>query len=107
MAVPLMFLFTLGGWILFRSHTWGDFTSVLHALTVWPDSFSRESQYVLIWLAFHLLPLWVLQFVTRKAQDESALTHRHWALRGVDYAVMFLLVASSAAIEVEFIYFQF
>ena len=106
-ATALMFVFTLGGWLIFRSTTWAHFMGTLHAFTVWPDVFSRDHQHTLGWLAFHILPLLVLQYAARRQQDEAALTHRAWLLRGVDYAVMFLLVASSAVINVEFIYFQF
>lgn len=103
----LMFLFTLGGWIIFRSPDWAHFLAALRAFTVWPGEFSRDARQALEWLAFHIVPLLVLQFVTRGSRDESALDHRPWMLRGLDYSVMFLLVASSAVIDVEFIYFQF
>jgi len=103
----LMFLFTLAGWLIFRSADWAHFIGTLHAFTVWPGTVSQEVRNALGWVAFHILPLLVLQFVTRRTQGESDLDHRPWALRGLDYAVMFLLVASSAVINVEFIYFQF
>lgn len=107
MSRVLMFLFTLVGWLVFRSPDWPHFLETLQAFTVWPGEFARDLRHALGWLAFHMFPLLVLQYVTRKAQDESSLDHRMWALRGLDYAVMFLLVASSAVIDVEFIYFQF
>ncbi len=107
LSSALMFLFTLLGWLIFRSPDWPHFMATLHAFSVWPGSMTPDVRYALAWLAFHVLPLLVLQYVTRKAQDESALDHRPWALRGLDYTVMFLLVTSSAVIDVEFIYFQF
>jgi D-alanyl-lipoteichoic acid acyltransferase DltB (MBOAT superfamily) len=106
LSVPVMLAFTLLGWLIFRSNDWTAFVRVLGAFGTWPapePEWTSSARWVLV----HIVPLLVLQFVTRARLDEAALELRAWWARGLDYAVMFLLVASSAVIDVEFIYFQF
>jgi hypothetical protein len=107
LSVPLMFTLTLFGWLLFRASDIPAFLECVAALGRWPPAAWAALQGPATWLAVHLTPLLVLQYVTRRERDEAALDHRPWALRGLDYSVMFLLVSTCAVIDVEFIYFQF
>ena len=107
LAVPLMFVLTLLGWLIFRSADGTTLLACLAALGRWPLDALPAVKGPLVWVAVHVAPLLVLQFAARRAQDEAALDHRGWALRGLDYTVMFVLVATCAVIDVEFIYFQF
>lgn len=107
LSIPLMFTLTLFGWLLFRSSSPVMFLECVAALGRWPHEAWAALQGPATWVAVHLTPLLVLQYVTRRERDEAALDHRPWALRGLDYSVMFLLVSTCAVIDVEFIYFQF
>jgi D-alanyl-lipoteichoic acid acyltransferase DltB (MBOAT superfamily) len=106
-AIALMFVLTLLGWLIFRAPDAAFVGRALASLAgtepVWALDWTGPAK----WVALHVVPLLVLQWVSRRAADESALDHRGWPLRTVDYAVMFLLVASSSAPDQEFIYFQF
>jgi hypothetical protein len=53
------------------------------------------------------VPLLLLQIASWKSRDEVEFAWFPWPLRGLVYALLFLLVASSVAPDVEFIYFQF
>jgi alginate O-acetyltransferase complex protein AlgI len=106
-AVLIMFILTLGGWLIFRSANLQLLTEALHALTIWPKDGISTITRPFIWVLIHIIPLLVLQFITRESEDESMLDHRRWWLRGWDYAFIFTLVTTSAVIDVEFIYFQF
>ncbi len=55
----------------------------------------------------HAAPLALIQFATRRAQDEVEIDHWPWLARGFVYVLMFFAIASSTIGEVEFIYFQF
>ena len=105
--MPLMFVLTLFGWLLFRCADLAAFFACVEALTRWPAEAWPKLQGPATWLAVHIAPLLVLQYASRRKRDESELDHRPWALRGLDYSVMFLLVSTCAVIDVEFIYFQF
>lgn len=59
------------------------------------------------WWLLHIVPLLLLQLLTWKARDEAELSRFAWPVRGLIYTLLFLLVASSVAPDVEFIYFQF
>ena len=107
LAVPLMFAFTLLGWLIFRSPDLDTFLACLEAFGRWSAPTKAGAGGAAVWLAVHIAPLLVLQYVARRQQDEAALDHRPPLLRGLDYTVMFVLVATSAVIDVEFIYFQF
>lgn len=107
-APVLMFVLTLGGWLIFRAPSLSFIGSALASLagaTTATDVLAWHGPAA--WLALHVVPLLVLQFVTRRGVDETSLEHRPWPLRALDYSVLFLLVASSMALEQEFIYFQF
>ena len=49
----------------------------------------------------------LLQFATRRANDEVEIDHWPWPARSLTYVLMFLAIVSSTSGEVEFIYFQF
>jgi alginate O-acetyltransferase complex protein AlgI len=106
-AVPLMFVFTLLGWLMFRSPDLDTFLACIAALGHWTAPTMKAAGGAAAWLAIHVGPLLVLQYITRRQQDEAALDHRPPLLRGLDYTVLFLLVATTAVVDVEFIYFQF
>lgn len=99
------FILTMLGWAIFRSP--GG-----HGLLQWAAGFFKASSELpwkgpAIWLAIHVVPLLLLQFLTRQKEDESELTHLIWPVRGVVYLLIFLLIVSTSAQDQEFIYFQF
>ncbi len=59
------------------------------------------------WWLFHVVPLLLLQLATWKARDEGEFARFPWPVRGLIYTLLFLLLISSVAPDVEFIYFQF
>ncbi len=113
-AVALMFVFTLAGWMIFRAPDIGFLGTALASLGQ-PSAPGWIGG--LRWVALHVVPLLLLEWAIaggrRRATVDGAerrdapLAHRPWPLRAVDYAVMLLLIASSAVIDQEFIYFQF
>jgi D-alanyl-lipoteichoic acid acyltransferase DltB (MBOAT superfamily) len=104
-GVALMFAFTLVGWAIFRSKNleqlggWFAAFGNWHATVGWTKSF--------YWWLLHVVPLLLLQIASWKSRDEVEFAWFPWPLRGLVYALLFLLVASSVAPDVEFIYFQF
>jgi hypothetical protein len=61
----------------------------------------------LFWWLLHVVPLLLLQIASWKSRDEVEFAYFPWPARGLVYALLFLLVISSVAPDVEFIYFQF
>ncbi|MCI0749107.1 MAG: hypothetical protein L0Y32_00995, partial [Nevskiales bacterium] len=106
-AVALMFVLTLFGWLIFRSSDAATFFALVQALGQWSLGGAAAVKGTFVWILMHVVPLLVLQWVSRAARDEAALDHRPWWNRGLDYTVLFVLVATAAVIDVEFIYFQF
>ncbi len=106
-SMALMFAFTCVGWVVFRSHDMAQLGAWFAALGAWESSDMIGWVKPAWWLALHVVPLLALQAATWKARDEAELLHLPWALRGVIYTVLFVAIASSAATDVEFIYFQF
>lgn len=104
-AVSLMFLLTLLGWAIFRAQTMSQLGVWLHALTVWTPGLDWVKPS--LWLAFHIVPLILLQLLTLKHRDESELGHLPWVARGLVFFLLFVAFVSSVATEQEFIYFQF
>jgi hypothetical protein len=105
-GVALMFAFTLVGWAIFRSKNleqlagwFGAFDNWNAGLVDWIKPF--------YWLLLHVVPLLLLQVAAWKSRDEVEFAYFPWLARGLVYAILFLLVASSVAPDVEFIYFQF
>jgi D-alanyl-lipoteichoic acid acyltransferase DltB (MBOAT superfamily) len=106
LALPVMFGFTLVGWAIFRSPTLSHFWTWLMALGNWgPVDLAWQSSWW--WLVIHVTPLILLQILTFTFVDETKLQRIPWAVRGVIYGVLLLLIVSSTAQDQEFIYFQF
>jgi alginate O-acetyltransferase complex protein AlgI len=106
-TIPLMAAFTLVGWAIFRSPSLSHLSSWFAALGNWDQSVGLAWPSSLVWLVLHVTPLLLLQILTWKHRDETSLTGLPWALRGVIYTLMLLLIISSAEHDTEFIYFQF
>jgi alginate O-acetyltransferase complex protein AlgI len=105
-AILFMFGLTLGGWMIFRSANVADFTQLFHSLFLWtPWTSELTGSYG--WVAFHALPLLLLQAVLHKEQDETELHALPQWGRVLLYLLLFLALASSATGDQEFIYFQF
>jgi D-alanyl-lipoteichoic acid acyltransferase DltB (MBOAT superfamily) len=105
-AMLLMSIFTLIGWVIFRAENMGQVVNWFAALSLWHNT-GVDWVKPLGWLALHILPLILLQLATWKARDEIENQHWPWPVRAIVYGVMFLAIASSSAGEQEFIYFQF
>ncbi len=106
LTVPVMFSFTLVGWAIFRSPSLDHFWTWLMALGHWgPVALPWQSSWW--WLVIHVTPLILLQILTAAFADETKLLRLPWAVRGVVYGVLILLIVSSTAQDQEFIYFQF
>ncbi len=103
--ISLMFALTLIGWIIFRSENIHFIYNVASGIFIIKDLKSVAKPF--IWLIIHITPLIILQYATRKDQDESMLANRSWKLQAIDYTVMLMLIASSTSPKQEFIYFQF
>lgn len=107
LATGLMFCVTCVGWVIFRSSNFSSCLSWFQALGQW-GSTGVSWKGPLLWLAVHCLPLVLLQVATRNRSDESSFPASwNWAVNGLIYALVFLLISSSAISEKEFLYFQF
>lgn len=102
-----MWCLVLVGWAIFRSQSLAQLGSWLAALGHWQGSGALPWGRCAWWLVLHITPLLLLQVLTRKAQEETALADLPWPLRGLLYALLVLLVVSSTEHDQEFIYFQF
>jgi len=106
-AVPLMWIWTLIGWVLFRS---GDLTAIarwFNGISTMDVTGALPSAGAWAWLSIHVLPLFAWQLACRRHGCESGLIHWPWPVRGVAYTLVIAAIASAAAGEQEFIYFQF
>lgn len=106
-SIAVMFICTLIGWALFRSPGVGQFTNWLQAFGNWQTVGYVDWAKPAGWLLIHIVPLLLLQWATTKSRDEIEFTHFPWLAREAVYVVLFLLVATSAVSDAEFIYFQF
>ncbi len=106
-GAALMFAFTLVGWAIFRSKDLGQLAGWFAAFGHWQASMTVDWMKPGLWWLFHVIPLLLLQAATWKARDEAELGGWSWPVRGLIYTLLILLVASSAAPDAEFIYFQF
>jgi len=107
LGMTLMFTFTLVGWAIFRCQNLTQLGAWFAAFASWSGTGAVNWLKPALWLLLHTAPLLLLQWLTWKARDEIELTHIPWAMRGFIYTVLFLGIATSAATDVEFIYFQF
>jgi D-alanyl-lipoteichoic acid acyltransferase DltB (MBOAT superfamily) len=106
-AVALMFGLTLGGWAIFRCTSLAQLTHWVAALATWPAAGAISVLRPAGWVLVHVAPLVLWQWATVSRRDEAETDAWPWGARGLAYAVVLLLVASSAANDQEFIYFQF
>jgi D-alanyl-lipoteichoic acid acyltransferase DltB (MBOAT superfamily) len=106
-AVPLMWLFILAGWAIFRAADLHQLAAWFGALGHWQTSLSLPWQSSALWLVLHIAPLVLLQLLTRKYRDETGLRQLAWPVKGLVYLLLLLLVVSSSEQDKEFIYFQF
>jgi D-alanyl-lipoteichoic acid acyltransferase DltB (MBOAT superfamily) len=106
-GMALMGLLTLAGWVIFRSQDIGQMAGWFAALARGAGAGEADWAGPARWLLFHVAPLLVLQVATWRHRDEVEIGHSPWVLRGVTYSLLFLLVATSAVSDQEFIYFQF
>jgi alginate O-acetyltransferase complex protein AlgI len=106
-AVPLMLVFTFVGWAIFRSPSVSHLGAWFGALGNWDSTLGLAWPSPALWLLIHVAPLLLLQVLTFKYRDETALAHVPWAIRGLVYTLMILLIVSSGEQDQEFIYFQF
>jgi D-alanyl-lipoteichoic acid acyltransferase DltB (MBOAT superfamily) len=104
-GTALMFGFTLVGWAVFRSKDMAQLAGWFAAFGHWHATVDWIKP--LYWWLFHVVPLLLLQIAAWKSRDEVEFAWMPWPLRGLIYALLFLMVASSVAPDVEFIYFQF
>jgi alginate O-acetyltransferase complex protein AlgI len=107
LAVPVMLLFTLVGWAIFRSPSVSHLGTWFGALGNWNAAMGLAWESSAVWLLIHVLPLILLQILTWKYRHEASLSHVPWPVRGVVYTLMILLIVSSGGQDKEFIYFQF
>jgi alginate O-acetyltransferase complex protein AlgI len=127
LGTAVMFSLTLVGWAIFRSGSLaqlGDwFAAFAHwegagASGLWKPAIGEALPAAIqagivdwrspaLWLAIHAVPLALLQFATRRANDEVEINHWPWPARSLTYVLMFLAIVSSTSGDVEFIYFQF
>jgi alginate O-acetyltransferase complex protein AlgI len=106
-AIPLMWVFTLVGWAIFRSPNLATLGGWFAAFGHWPHAGVLPWGTSALWLLIHTAPLLLLQVLTWKYRDETALLNLPWAARGLIYTLLLLLVVSSTEHDKEFIYFQF
>ncbi|HZE21978.1 MAG TPA: MBOAT family O-acyltransferase, partial [Desulfobaccales bacterium] len=106
-AVPVMLLFTVVGWAIFRSPSLSYLGAWFGALGNWNSSAGLAWESSSIWLLIHTVPLILLQVLTWKYRHEASLEHVPWLPRGVVYTLMILLIVSSSQQDTTFIYFQF
>ena len=106
-ATPLMLVFIFVGWAIFRSPDVAHLAAWFGALGNWNQAPGLSWHSSAVWLLIHTVPLLLLQALTRKYRDETSLTYVPWAVRGLIYTLMILLIVSSGEQDKEFIYFQF
>ena len=106
-AVTLMFLFTLIGWVIFRSRNLEQLSNWCLALGHWQAPGLPGALKPSFWLILHVTPLLLLQYATRRERDEARFGHFPWPARAVVLVVLFLLAATTVSQNNEFIYFQF
>jgi len=107
LALPLMWVFILVGWAIFRSADLHQLGAWFAALGHWQASLALPWKSSLIWLLIHTVPLLLLQWLTRQSRDETQVRRLPWPAKGLIYLALLLLVVSSSEQDREFIYFQF
>jgi len=103
----LMFALTLLGWAIFRAESFPQLFDWLQALSQWHNPDALDWRKPSRWLWLHIVPLLLFQAVTFNQDDESSLSHLHWATRGIILLLLFILTVTSMVSDKEFIYFRF
>ena len=106
-SISLMWVLTLLGWALFRSQSMVELMKWFAALGNWSTTGAVDCIKPACWWLIHVVPLLLIQIATWQERDDVEIAHWHWPLRGLAYALLFLMVATSAVSDQEFIYFQF
>ncbi len=106
-GVMLMFALSLVGWAIFRSKDMAELGRWFTAFGNWSASATVDWVKPFGWWLAHAGPLLLLQAATWKSRDEVEFAHFSWPFRGLIYTLLFLLAASSAVNDIEFICFQF
>ena len=107
LALPLMWVFILVGWAMFRSADLHQLGAWFASLGHWQASLDLPWKSSCGWLLIHTVPLILLQLLTLKYRDETGVRNLPWPVRGTVYLLLLLLVVSSSEQDKEFIYFQF
>jgi alginate O-acetyltransferase complex protein AlgI len=106
-SISWMFCLTLIGWAIFRCEDMAQLGRWFAAFGTWDSASTPDWLGPLGWWLLHVVPLLLVQFGTWRSGDEAATDRWPWPVRGVVYALMFLLIVSSTSGDQEFIYFQF
>lgn len=106
-SMGVMFALTLIGWAIFRCNSLAEFGNWVQAFGHWDSVHAQDWRKSALWIFIHVAPLLLLQLATWKGRDEVENAGWPWPVRGVAYTCLFLAVATSAAGDVGFIYFQF
>jgi len=106
-AMPVFFVFTLGGWVLFRVARLADVPVILGTLL---HGAAPEPLLPALWsyMALLLLPLIAIDLLQEREQDLSAVARWHVPARAALYGTLLVYIALCGATDGhEFIYFQF
>ena len=104
-AIAITFVFTLGGWILFRIRDVPSLVAYLKGFATF-DGSAASAAYLLPVLAFGI-PLMAYHEWQERADDELVLLKAPPALRWGVYAFLLLALAVTNSQQTPFIYFQF
>lgn len=107
LAIGVMLVFTMIGWVLFRCNDLAQLAHWFGALSVWSTVGLHTLLRPAAWVLIHVTPLLLWQAATWTARDEAENHRWSWVARGLAYAMLILMIGSSAASDQEFIYFQF
>jgi D-alanyl-lipoteichoic acid acyltransferase DltB (MBOAT superfamily) len=104
-AMGLFFMFTLGGWLLFRVDNLGDIPAILGGMIL---SWNWSGKLALISLALFAGPLVCLEWLQERSGNLLVVKTWPLAVRYVLYGFMvFMIVAAGSMESRAFIYFQF
>jgi alginate O-acetyltransferase complex protein AlgI len=103
--LALMFVLTLIGWVIFRSHSVEQIGYILANVSLIPSSQTFDLGYRLLFLLAPLLVVEIVQYVSR---DLLVLVRSPLPARGLAYSVLLLWIGIFGVRQsMEFIYFQF
>ena len=107
LSIAVMFALTLIGWVIFRAPDFAYVVNWFAALGTTSVAGALDATKPFQWLLIHIIPLLLLQWWTRREQNEASLSGLPLKARVPIYLFMTLLVISSVQHDQEFIYFQF